>query len=300
METVPIVQPLSHIGKNYMTIAVTGATGQLGQLVVSKLRSKVPADRILALVRDPDKAASLGVAARAFDYTTPAALAPALAGVETLLLISSSEIGQRVVQHKNVIAAAKQAGVGRIVYTSVLNAPESGLSLAEEHRATEGVLKASGIPYTILRNGWYTENYLRSLGSALEHGAIIGSVGEGRIASATREDYAEAAAVVLVEKGHENAVYELAGDSAWTQADLAVEVARQAGRAVVYTNLPEDEYANVLEGLHLPPAVAASVASWDAAAARGALYSEDKTLSKLIGRPTTTLERAVAEALGAI
>ncbi|WP_422505416.1 SDR family oxidoreductase [Stenotrophomonas sp. GZD-301] len=283
-----------------MTIAVTGAAGQLGQIVVSKLRSKFPSDQILALVRDPSKASSLGVAARAFDYTKPEDLLPALEGVQTLLLISSSEIGQRALQHENVINAAKQAGVGRIVYTSVLNAPGSQLSLAEEHRVSEGLLMASGLTYTILRNGWYTENYLRSLESALEHGAIIGSVGDGKIASATREDFAEAAAVVLVEQGHDNAIYELAGDRAWTQAGLAAEVSRQTGKTVVYNDLPEAEYAKVLEGMHLPPSIAASVASWDAAAAKGALFSEDKTLSKLIGRPTTALEQAVREALKAI
>jgi len=283
-----------------MTIAVTGAAGQLGQIVVSKLRSKFPSDQILALVRDPSKASSLGVAARAFDYTKPEDLLPALEGVQTLLLISSSEIGQRALQHENVINAAKQAGVGRIVYTSVLNAPGSQLSLAEEHRVSEGLLMASGLTYTILRNGWYTENYLRSLESALEHGAIIGSVGDSKIASATREDFAEAAAVVLVEQGHDNAIYELAGDRAWTQAGLAAEVSRQTGKTVVYNDLPEAEYAKVLEGMHLPPSIAASVASWDAAAAKGALFSEDKTLSKLIGRPTTALEQAVREALKAI
>lgn len=283
-----------------MTIAVTGAAGQLGQIVVSKLRSKFPSDQILALVRDPSKASSLGVAARAFDYTKPEDLLPALEGVQTLLLISSSEIGQRALQHENVINAAKQAGVGRIVYTSVLNAPGSQLSLAEEHRVSEGLLMASGLTYTILRNGWYTENYLRSLESALEHGAIIGSVGDGKIASATREDFAEVAAVVLVEQGHDNAIYELAGDRAWTQAGLAAEVSRQTGKTVVYNDLPEAEYAKVLEGMHLPPSIAASVASWDAAAAKGALFSEDKTLSKLIGRPTTALEQAVREALKAI
>lgn len=283
-----------------MTIAVTGATGQLGQIVIQKLTSKIAADQILALVHHPDKAARLGVAARAFDYTHTEALAPALAGVDTLLLISSSDIGQRAVQHANVIAAAKKAGVRRIVYTSVLNAPASGLSLAEEHRVTEDLLKASGMAYTLLRNGWYTENALRSVGAALEHGAFIGSVGQGRIASATREDLAEAAAVVLTEHGHDNATYELAGDSAWTHAVLAAEVARQTGKAVVYTDLPEAEYAQVLEGLQLPTTMAARVASWDAAAAQGALYSDDKTLSRLIGRPTTTLENAVKDALRAI
>lgn len=282
-----------------MTIAVTGATGQLGQIVISKLKQKVANDEIVALVRSPEKAQALGVNARAADYSKPETLVAALAKVDTLLLISSSEVGQRAVQHANVIAAAKQAGVKRIVYTSLLHADSSPLSLAEEHRVTEADIKASGLAYTILRNGWYTENYLGSLGAALEHGALIGSAGEGRIASATREDFAEAAVAALLGQGHEGKTYELAGDSAWTLADLAAEVARQSGKPVVYHDLPEGEYAKALAGFGLPEWLAAAIASWDVGASKGALFAEDKTLSRLIGRPTTSLDKAVASALAA-
>ncbi|PWF25516.1 SDR family oxidoreductase [Corticimicrobacter populi] len=282
-----------------MTIAVTGASGQLGRIVIEKLKQKVPADQIVALVRSPEKVQSLGVSARAADYAKPATLVPALAGVDTLLLISSSEVGQRAVQHANVIAAARQAGVKRIVYTSLLGADHSPLSLADEHRATEAELKSAGVPYTILRNGWYTENYLGALDAALAHGALIGSAGEGRIASATREDFAEAAVAALTGTGHEGATYELAGDHAWTLKDLAAEVSRQSGKQVVYQDLPEAEYAKALVGFGLPEGLAAAIASWDVGASRGALFSEDKTLSRLIGRPTTSLQQAVAQALAA-
>lgn len=282
-----------------MTIAVTGASGQLGRIVIEKLKQKVPADQIVALVRSPEKVQSLGVPARAADYAKPATLVPALAGVDTLLLISSSEVGQRAVQHANVIAAARQAGVKRIVYTSLLGADHSPLSLADEHRATEAELKSAGVPYTILRNGWYTENYLGALDAALAHGALIGSAGEGRIASATREDFAEAAVAALTGTGHEGATYELAGDHAWTLKDLAAEVSRQSGKQVVYQDLPEAEYAKALVGFGLPEGLAAAIASWDVGASRGALFSEDKTLSRLIGRPTTSLQQAVAQALAA-
>ncbi|QDQ87466.1 SDR family oxidoreductase [Alcaligenaceae bacterium SJ-26] len=282
-----------------MTIAVTGASGQLGRIVIEKLKQKVPADQIVALVRSPEKVQSLGVPARAADYAKPATLVPALAGVDTLLLISSSEVGQRAVQHANVIAAARQAGVKRIVYTSLLGADHSPLSLADEHRATEAELKSAGGPYTILRNGWYTENYLGALDAALAHGALIGSAGEGRIASATREDFAEAAVAALTGTGHEGATYELAGDHAWTLKDLAAEVSRQSGKQVVYQDLPEAEYAKALVGFGLPEGLAAAIASWDVGASRGALFSEDKTLSRLIGRPTTSLQQAVAQALAA-
>jgi NAD(P)H-dependent flavin oxidoreductase YrpB (nitropropane dioxygenase family)/uncharacterized protein YbjT (DUF2867 family) len=222
-----------------MTIAITGATGQLGRLAIEKLKAGVPAAGIVALARSPAKAAGLGVAVREADYARPETLASALSGVDTLLLISSSEIGRRVVQHRNAIGAAKEAGVGRIAYTSLLHADTSPLDLAEEHRATEAELRASGIPHTILRNGWYTENHTGSIGGALAGGAVIGSAGNGRISSAPRADYAEAAVAVLTGEGHEGKTYELAGDDAYTLADLAAEISRQTGRTIPYKDLPE-------------------------------------------------------------
>lgn len=280
-----------------MTIAVTGATGQLGRLVIEQLKSRVGAGALLALVRDPAKAAGLGVTARAADYGRPETLAPALAGVETLLLISSSEVGQRVAQHRNVIDAARAAGVGRIVYTSLLHADVSPLSLAAEHLETEAMVKASGLAFTVLRNGWYTENYTGSLAAAVAHGALIGSAGEGRISWAARADFAEAAAVVLTTPGHEGRVYELAGDDAYTLAGLAAEVSRQAGKAVAYNNLPPADYAGALAGFGLPPALAQAIASWDVDASNGALFDDGRVLSRLIGRPTTPLSQVVAAAL---
>lgn len=283
-----------------MTIAVTGATGHLGRIVIDKLKAKVPAADIVALVRSPDKAADLGVAARAADYARPETLETALAGVDTLLLISSSEVGQRAAQHANVIDAAGKAGVGRIVYTSLLHADTSVLSLAEEHRETEAALRASGIAHTILRNGWYSENYTGSIGGALAGGAFVGSTGDGRISSAPRLDYAEAAVAVLTGEGHEGKTYELAGDTAWTLTDLAAEISKQTGKDIPYKDLPEAEYARVLAGFGLPPALAAAIAGWDVGASQGALFDDGKQLSKLIGRATTPLSVSVAEALKAL
>lgn len=282
-----------------MAIAVTGATGQLGRIVIAGLKAKVPAADIVALARSPEKAAGLGVAARAADYARPETLKTALAGIDTLLLISSSEVGQRAVQHRNVIEAAGKAGVGRIVYTSLLHADTSPLSLAGEHVETEAALKASGIPHTILRNGWYSENYTGSIGGALAGGAFIGSAGQGRISSATRRDYAEAAIAVLSSAGHEGKTYELAGDTAWTLSDLAAEISRQSGRTIPYKNLPQAEYAAALTGFGLPSALAAAIAGWDVGASQGALFEDGRQLSKLIGRPTTPLSAAVAAALKA-
>ncbi|MDF9906308.1 UNVERIFIED_ORG: NAD(P)H dehydrogenase (quinone) [Pseudomonas reinekei] len=283
-----------------MSIAVTGATGQLGRIVIENLKQRTSTSSILALVRKPEQAEALGVAARAFDYSKTETLDAALSGVETLLLISSSEIGQRTAQHGNVIAAAKRAGIKRIVYTSVLHADSSVLPLADEHRATEAALKASGLSYTLLRNGWYTENYTGFAGVALANGALFGSAGEGRISSATREDLAEAAAVVLTAEGHENTTYELVGDTSWTLADLAAEISKQTGKNIPYRNLPETDYAAALEGVGLPKGLAAALASYDVSASLGALYGNERALAELIGRPTTPFAISVERALKAL
>lgn len=280
-----------------MKIGITGATGQLGQLVVEQLKTRVNSDVIVALVRTPEKAAALGVEAREFDYLKPETLAKSLGGIDKLLLISGNEIGKREEQHKNVIAAAKEAGVKWIVYTSLLHADKSSLSLAGEHVATEEALRASGIAYTILRNGWYTENYTGSVAGALAGGAFIGSAGDGKISSAARADYAEAAAVVISGKGHEGKVYELSGDESYTLSDLAAEISRQTGKDIPYNNLPEEAYAEILKGFGLPDFFAAAIASWDIGASKGDLFDDGKQLSKLIGRPTTPLADVVAKAL---
>ena len=280
-----------------MTIAITGATGQLGRLVVGKLKEKVSPSEIIALARNTAKASDLGVTVREANYDQPATLEQALSGVETLLLISSSEVGKRAAQHRNVIKAAKNTGVKRIVYTSLLHADTSVLSLAEEHRATEAELKESGIPYTILRNGWYSENYAGSIPGALAGGAFIGSAGEGKISSATRPDFAEAAVVVLTGEGHEGKIYELAGDDAYTLSDLAAEVTRQTGKTISYKNLSEADYAATLTGFGLPEGLAQAIAGWDADASQGALFDDSRQLSALIGRPTTSLSTVVADAL---
>ncbi|EQB08117.1 hypothetical protein L288_08820 [Sphingobium quisquiliarum P25] len=282
-----------------MTIAVTGATGHLGRLVIQKLKEKVPASAIVALARSTAKAADLGVTARAADYAKPETLEAALAGVDTLVLISSSEIGQRAVQHQNVIDAASKAGVKKILYTSVLHADTSPLSLAEEHRQTEAAIKSSGIAFTILRNGWYTENYSSAINGALASGAFIGSAGEGRISSATREDYAEAAVAAATSDGHDGKTYELAGDTAWTMTDLAAEVSKQTGRDMPYKNLPEADYAAALTGTGMPEGLASFLAGVDAAIVQGALFDDSRQLSTLIGRPSTPLATAVAAILKA-
>lgn len=288
-------------------IAITGAAGQLGRLVLAALQAAQKSGALaptplVAVVRHPEKAADLaaqGITVRQGDYDQPATLASALQGVQKLLLISSSEVGKRAPQHSNVIAAAEAAQVGLVAYTSVLHAPDSPLGLAAEHRQTEARLAASGLPHVILRNGWYTENYLAGLPAALAHGVLLGAAGSGRIASAPRADYAEAAARVLTLPGQAGKVYELAGDEAYTLADLAAEVSRCTGRTIPYQDLPEAEYRRILIQAGLPEGLAALLADSDAGAARGALDDHSGQLHQLLGRPTASWRALVRAAIGA-
>ena len=240
-----------------------------------------------------DHEAAQGVVVRQAEYGDEAALTAALQGVDKLLLISSSEVGQRAVQHRNVINAAKAAGVKFIAYTSLLHADTSPLGLAAEHIETEQMLADSGIAYALLRNGWYTENYLASAPPALEHGVFIGAAGEGKIASAIRADYAAAAARVIASEGHEGKIYELAGDNAWTLSDLAAELSKQSGKNVVYQNLSEADFAAALKSVGLPAGLADMLADSDVGASKGGLFDDSRTLSTLIGRPTTSLAESV-------
>ncbi|KHS89208.1 quinone oxidoreductase [Pectobacterium brasiliense] len=281
-------------------IAITGASGQLGRLVIAQLLEKVPASDIVALVRDVNKVADLsakGVQVKAADYNQPEALVSALQGVDKVLLISSSEVGQRAAQHRNVIDAAVKAGVKLVAYTSLLHADKSPLALAEEHRQTETLLKNSGLPHVLLRNGWYTENYAASIPAALEHGVFIGSAGEGKITSATREDFAATAVAVLTQEGQAGKVYELAGDEPYTLAELAAEVSKQSGKNIGYQNLSEAEFTAALVSAGLPDVFAQIIADSDTGASKGGLFDDGKQLSRLIGRPTTPLSAVVKATL---
>ena len=281
-------------------IVITGASGQLGRLVIQSLLAKVPASQIVAAVRNPERAsdlAALGVQIRKADYTDPASLDAAFQGAEKVLLISSSEVGLREAQHRNVIDAVKKAGVSLLAYTSLLHVDTSPLGLAGEHAATEAYLGQSGVPFVLLRNGWYTENYLASIPPALQHGAFIGSAGEGRIASAARADYAEAAAVALTTPDQSGKVYELAGDESYTLAEFAAELSRQSGKQIPYVNLPESEFKAALVGAGLPEPLAGLLADSDAGASKGGLFDDKRQLSALIGRPTTPLAALMQAAL---
>ncbi len=281
---------------------VTGASGQLGGLVIDALLARVPAGEVGALVRRPEAAAPLeakGVSVRVASYDDPAALTAAFAGVERLLLVSSSEVGKRAAQHGNVIDAAGSAGVGFIAYTSILGADSSPLTvLPAEHMATEQALAASGLPYALLRNGWYTENYTMGVPTALEHGGMIGTIGDGRVSSATRADYAEAAAIVLSgDLPASGTVYELAGDTSYSLPDFAATLSELSGKEIGYTDMPPEAYQAALIGAGLPAPVAEMLADSEKGAAQGGLFSEDKTLSTLLGRPTTPWRDTLAAAL---
>lgn len=281
---------------------ITGATGQLGRLVIESLLKRMPAERIGVAVRDsataaPFAFASRGVQIRVADYDQPETLDAALAGVDRVLLVSSNAVDRRVPQHRNVIAAAARAGVSLIAYTSILHADTSPLVLANDHRLTEAALCASGVPFTLLRNGWYTENFTAFAAQDVARGVRLGSAGEGRISTAARADYAEAAAAVLAAEGQAGRIHELAGDTAFTMAEYVAELSRQSGRSVAYRNLPEAEFQQVLARAGLPEAFAAAIADADAGAARGALFDDGGQLRRLIGRPTTPLTRVIADAL---
>lgn len=282
-------------------IAVTGATGHLGRLIVENLLDRgVAPGEIVAIARNPEKAQELaarGVQLRQADYTRPETLVAALQGVEKLLLVSGSELGQRLAQHTNVVRAARAAGVRLLAYTSILNADRSKMQLAAEHLASEELIRASGIPFVLLRNSWYLENYTENLGPALEHGSLLGSAEDGRVSAATRADYAAAAAAVVTGEGHENRVYELGGDEAFTLSGLAEIISRESGRPVAYRDLPEEEYAQALMSFGLPEPVARMLADSDRGIARGELFTESGDLRRLIDRPTTPPREAVAAAL---
>jgi len=283
-------------------IVITGASGQLGRLVIEALLQTVPAGEIVAAVRHPEKVADLaarGVQVRVADYDQPASLAAAFAGADNLLLISANEVGRRVPQHRAVIEAAKAAGVGLLAYTSLLHADTSPLPLAAEHQETEALIRASGLPAVILRNGWYTENYLAGIPTALQYGVVLGSAGDGRIASAARADYAAAAAAVLTQDDQAGRIYELAGDASYTLAELAGEIAKQSGQAVNYQNLPESEFKAALLGAGLPDFLVTLLAESDVGASKGGLFDDSRQLSQLIGRPTTSLANMVAAQLAA-
>ena len=280
-------------------IAITGANGQLGRLVLKALKAKGVTD-IRALVRSPEKATDLAdetVSIQAFDYDRPETLVPALAQVDRLLLVSGSEVGKRDLQHRAVIEAAKQAGVGFIAYTSILNADTSPMILAEEHRATEAALEASGIPHVILRNGWYLENYGAAIQSGLAHGAIAGASGDGRIAAASRQDYAEAAAAVLHAPSTDTRTYELAGSEAFTMSEFAAALSEISGQDVAFSNMEQSAYAQLLQDVGLPAGFAAVLADSDIAASGGALMSESTDLEALIGHKTETLQAFLKRSL---
>ena len=282
-------------------MAITGSTGHLGRLVIAALlRRGIPASEIIALARDPQKANDLsaqGIAVRRADYKQPETLEQALEGVDKLLLISGSEVGKRVEQHRRVIEAARKRQVKHIAYTSILHADTSQIDLAEEHRQTEALIRQSGIAYTLLRNSWYHENYEQAILNAIEQGALVGCAGKGKIASAARADYAEAAAVVLTTTGHEGKIYELAGDQAWTMDELAEIITRQTGKQIVYRDMDMQAYTALLINTGLPEPIARMIAGWDVAIAAGQLFDDSHQLSTLIKRNTTPIADTVREVL---
>lgn len=282
------------------TYLITGASGQLGKLVIDHLKTLVPLRDIIALVRsDEAKAhyAEKGISARIGDYDDVDSLKSAFVGVDRLLLISSSEVGKRAAQHNNVVQAAIAANVSFVAYTSLLNAESGGMALAQEHVATEKDLRESGIPHTVLRNGWYSENIAGTAMQAVAIGQHFGAANDGRFASATRQDLAEAAAIVLAQPGHEAQTYELGGDEHFSLSEYAAILSDLAGTSVAYTNLDQESYSQALVQAGLPEQFAAVLADSDAKAANGALFTDSGDLAKIIGRPATPISETLRAAL---
>ncbi|MEU1122934.1 SDR family oxidoreductase [Streptomyces sp. NPDC005899] len=286
-----------------MSIVVTGATGELGRLVVERLLATVPAGEVVAVVRDEGRAAALaarGVRLRVADYDRPETLAHAFGAGDRVLLISGNEVGRRVPQHTAVIGAARAAGVAQLAYTGVLGGPDADFRLAAEHKVTERLILDSGLPYTFLRNGWYTENYTANLAPVLRHGTVVANAGDGRVASATRADYAAAAAAVLTGEGHLAATYELSGDVAWSLAEYADAVAAASGKEITYSDVPAATHQEILVRAGLPEDFAAILVDVDEAVRRGLLAGTTGDLARLIGRPTTPMAETVAAAVAAL
>jgi NAD(P)H dehydrogenase (quinone) len=286
-----------------VSIVVTGATGQLGRHVLEALLERgVPAAEIVAAGRSVEKLADFaarGVHVQPMDYADAGSVAAALKGAKRVLLISGSEVGQRVDQHRTVIEAARAEGVELLAYTSIANADTTAMLLADEHKATEALLRESGVPFVLLRNGWYLENYTEQLPGTLAQGAVAGSAGDGKVSGASRADYAHAAAAVLVADDQAGKVYELGGDDAFSMADLAAEISAATGRTISYNDLPAEEYAGLLTGVGVPGAFAEILADSDLGIARGDLLVSSGDLRRLIGRPTTSLAQAVRSAAAA-
>ena len=285
-------------------ILVTGASGHLGHLVIQELLKTVPASQIVAgarnLAKVQDLAAS-GIQLRELDYDRPDTIQKAVGGVTRILLISASEVGKRVAQHKNVIEVVKQlSGLQLFAYTSILRTDNSPLMLAEEHRATEQLIQDAKLPYVFLRNGWYSENYTENLAPVLQHGAVVGAAKDGKFSFASRLDYATAAAKILSSDGHAGKVYELAGDVAFTLTEYAALVAKESGKSIVYQDMTEADFKSLLINVGLPDVVAGMLSNSDVAASKGALFDDSKTLSKLIGRPTTPLAESIKAGIAQI
>ncbi|MEU6816647.1 SDR family oxidoreductase [Streptomyces sp. NPDC046860] len=282
-----------------MSIVVTGATGHLGRHVVAQLLERVPAAEVTAVVRDKEKAAGLaerGVRIAVADYNAPETFDGLFAAGDKVLLISGNEFDKgRVGQHRVVIDAAKAAGVALLAYTSAPGTLTA--SLADDHRATEEAVLASGLPYSLLRNGWYHENYTENLAPVLAHDAVVTAAGEGRVSSAARADYAAAAVAVLTGEGHENTTYELGGDEAWGFAEYAAALSARTGRTISYRPVSGEALQGILTGAGLPEALAEMLAGVDASIERGELVVAGGELSRLTGRPTTPLAVAVEAAL---
>lgn len=277
-------------------ILITGATGQLGGIVVENLLEKVPARQIAVLVRDENKAADLkakGVEVRVGSYHDAASLANAMSGIDKVLLISSNDFNNRLGQHKNVIDAAKNAGVKHILYTGVTmkNINESPLKpLLADHYQTEDYIEESGLTYTFLQNSLYFEVIPLFVGANVLETGIFFPASDGKVAFAARQDLGETTATILATEGHENKTYNLTGATAYSFADVAASLSEFTGKAVSYTSPEPVAFEAMLKQFGLPEGIVLMSVLFAAGIQNGDFDLPSPTLEQLLGRKTTNLK----------
>lgn len=289
------------------TLLVTGASGQLGRLVLDSLLAsgKSPAS-IIATTRDTAKLADYaakGVIVRLADFDDAASLDAAFAGADKVLIISTDALdqpGKRLAQHKAAVAAAKEAGAKHILYTSMPQPDDSLVTFAPDHLGTEEAIKATGIPYTILRDGWYAENLFMSLPHALETGSWYTSTGEGRIAHITRADTAAAIAGAVLKAGNESKTYTLTGTKSRTAEEIAAIVSAATGKPLKVVHVTDAQLAEGLKAAGLPEGFIPTIVSFDANTREGKIASVTSDAETLSGRKPTSFEDFVAASKAAL
>jgi len=282
------------------TILVTGASGHFGRAVLAHLLAMPGQRKLVAATRDPSRLADLakkGIETRRADFDDPASLSSAFAGIDRLLMVSTDRLGaqgERLRQHRNAVAAARDAGVRHVVYTSMPDPKNALVSFAPDHLGTEEAIAASGLDHTILRNNWYMETLLMRLPQAFATGKWYSAAGSGRIAYAARADLASAAAHALVE-GKGKTVVELGGPAAYSADEVAALASRIVGRPIEIVHVDDSSLAAGMKAAGVPEFLVPMLVSFDANARSGHQSHVTGELERLTGGKPRTLEAFLQE-----